>query len=511
MILCFPLSRFAWNDVIKSPLYTLPFSPLMTSKALLPKIQIAFSGLTLLWLAVTLVRLSLYLHASHKLSRSFRFLEFYDDYDGLFRESALAVGIRPEKVRVLISNQITTPLSFGIVKKIILLPRDIQEKYSKNELNMLFIHEAMHIKHGDTWKLHLIRIAECFLWLSPAVLRFEKKFRQDSEVFCDNQVIYIRQCQRDNYGELLVKACSGGPSDSLGFGLSQAFQALEYRIEALYRYVPVKSRPSVFSVAVFVAAVVLLGYAPYTLLERPVINSAANGGFEIQLSYVPAIEEIDDLAYPPLSLKADDCPGLYEIEGEEIFFDLYVLREIAEKYKGTGYTDIDIMMAPVNKSDEPEQHSPIVTYSFSELENIDESLRFYDLPFFPNQREAGVLLQVVCNPILNLPPIDLSLDEYSGLYEVKGNQFLLDKDIAHEIYMEYGLMGYTDLDFIYKVYSVNSTRYEAEGSVMISSSKHVSFLLSEFEDIDVNDRYATRPIKNKDMYDYVFLLLAYLL
>jgi len=96
--------------------------------------------------------------------------------------------IRP--VKILISDKITAPLTYGIIMPKIILPKSID---LGNELQMRYIltHEFIHIKHFDAlWKL-LLLIAVCVHWFNPIVWVLFVLMNRDLEIACDESVIKV--------------------------------------------------------------------------------------------------------------------------------------------------------------------------------------------------------------------------------------------------------------------------------------------------------------------------------
>ncbi len=89
---------------------------------------------------------------------------------------------------ILVSDRISTPLAYGLLKPRIVLPKSID---FDNELQMNYIlaHELIHIKRFDSlWKIILI-IALCFHWFNPLVWVLYALMNRDLEIACDEKVL----------------------------------------------------------------------------------------------------------------------------------------------------------------------------------------------------------------------------------------------------------------------------------------------------------------------------------
>lgn len=105
---------------------------------------------------------------------------------------------------VLLSNNIQSPLSFGLLKPKIYLPYDMKEKWSKREIEMCLAHEQIHIDQNDTfWKL-LSLIVVALLYFAPWVYFLHRKFELEMEIFCDEKTCYQADANFQEYGSLLL-------------------------------------------------------------------------------------------------------------------------------------------------------------------------------------------------------------------------------------------------------------------------------------------------------------------
>lgn len=109
---------------------------------------------------------------------------------------------RPLQVRS--SDKITTPISYGILKPVILLPKSFDWS-DRQGLVYVLTHECMHIRHFDTVTKLLIIAAVCLYWFNPLVWVMYVLANRDIEFATDAAV--IRQCgsaARSQYALTLI-------------------------------------------------------------------------------------------------------------------------------------------------------------------------------------------------------------------------------------------------------------------------------------------------------------------
>jgi len=96
--------------------------------------------------------------------------------------------IRPIQVRL--SDRITTPLTYGILKPVILLPKVLD---LHDEITLLYVlaHELIHIKRFDILTKWLLVLALCLHWFNPFVLVMYVFANRDIELSCDEAVVKV--------------------------------------------------------------------------------------------------------------------------------------------------------------------------------------------------------------------------------------------------------------------------------------------------------------------------------
>ena len=95
---------------------------------------------------------------------------------------------RPIQIRL--SDRVTTPLTYGILKPVILLPKvlDLQD-----EITLLYVltHELIHIKRFDILAKWLLVLVLCLHWFNPLVWVMYVFVNRDIELSCDEAVVKI--------------------------------------------------------------------------------------------------------------------------------------------------------------------------------------------------------------------------------------------------------------------------------------------------------------------------------
>lgn len=102
---------------------------------------------------------------------------------------------------LLVNEGLTSPISWGLARPVILLDERALEESNKAEA--IIAHELAHIAHGDWIKLILARLAVALFWFNPAVWLLAREAHQLREEAADDRVLGDR-IDAPGYAELLV-------------------------------------------------------------------------------------------------------------------------------------------------------------------------------------------------------------------------------------------------------------------------------------------------------------------
>ena len=182
-------------------------------------------GLLLLYLIpalVLLARLLVALRSIHRLSRQSRLPE------GGMPEARLAV-LRKQlqitrRVSLRISDDIESPVSFGLFAPTILVPAQARD-WNDSIITDVLLHELCHIKRLDWLTTLLAYGLACLFWINPLVWLAIARLREESENSCDSAVLCAGRSDTDYAQSLLGVAVScvharRGQSNSPGYPLT---------------------------------------------------------------------------------------------------------------------------------------------------------------------------------------------------------------------------------------------------------------------------------------------------
>ncbi len=261
-----------------------------------------------LWLAGVCICGVSFLHSYQKCRKEFQTaLPFTEE----FTDSFLALHPLKRKVTIRILDTVDTPLTYGIFRPVILLPKGgVQEKQDAQAF--ILEHEFVHIKRWDAVTKLLINITLCIHWFNPFVWLMSYLFNRDLELSCDEAVLQrLGETRRASYAKTLI-GMEEKRSGLLSFYSSFGRNAMEERIVAMMK-IKKKTVAAGISAAVVVGAVAVcfITCAKEKEPEETTVLAQSEEGKN-------APEEVETLSYEEL-LKEYEKYGVTESgqEGKE--------------------------------------------------------------------------------------------------------------------------------------------------------------------------------------------------
>ena len=143
---------------------------------------------------------------------------------------------RPLKRPILVrqSDRISAPLTYGIFRPVILMPKKIDWKNEK-QLQYVLSHEYVHIYRYDTVTKLIATLALCIHWFNPFVWVMYILFNRDIELACDESVIrQFGEKSKSAYSLMLINM-EATKSGLLPFCNNLSKNAIEERITAVMK------------------------------------------------------------------------------------------------------------------------------------------------------------------------------------------------------------------------------------------------------------------------------------
>jgi len=110
------------------------------------------------------------------------------------------------RIRVRVLDTIDMPLTYGIFRPVILLPKDMDWD-NEDELKYVLSHEYVHIRRFDALTKLVVAAALCFHWFNPLVWVMYILLNRDMEISCDEAVVNMHgsdKSSRQGYALALI-------------------------------------------------------------------------------------------------------------------------------------------------------------------------------------------------------------------------------------------------------------------------------------------------------------------
>ena len=135
------------------------------------------------------------------------------DWQELLRQESELTSVR-KHVQLLSSPAINTPLTWGSVNPVILLPEDALD-WPEEHRRVVLRHELAHVVRGDAFAQLLAGVVCAAYWFNPIMWIAERRLRSECERACDDRVVVSGTRPADYASHLLEVARSarsfGGP------------------------------------------------------------------------------------------------------------------------------------------------------------------------------------------------------------------------------------------------------------------------------------------------------------
>lgn len=195
------------------------------------------------------------LYGSVRLCRAFlvtrrvgkNLVELRDDkkLTSLIERCALAIAGSRSSVRVCVSEIVPVPITIGILRPVIILPKSLLSEASDEVLMSAIGHELIHVRRRDYAFNLLYEILFLLLSFHPAAALIRRRIKQTRELSCD-ELVAERILNAEVYARSLVQLASAAPtfrrlSVTTTVGIADA-DILEVRVMSLLKRQKFNSR-----------------------------------------------------------------------------------------------------------------------------------------------------------------------------------------------------------------------------------------------------------------------------
>lgn len=147
---------------------------------------------------------------------------------------------------VLVSEMAAVPFASGLFHARIAVPRAMIEEFREEELEMILLHEKMHICLGHLRCLFLGDVLRILLWPNFFIGICMRTLRKDLEDICDQVTIQESGGDAYEYGRLLIKSMKVLRTEAFegtaAFAGEKEYRDIRQRIQRITEYEPYDRR-----------------------------------------------------------------------------------------------------------------------------------------------------------------------------------------------------------------------------------------------------------------------------
>lgn len=123
----------------------------------------------------------------------------------------------PQRVRVLESPRCASPMTWGWLRPVILLPAEARH-WPVDRLRIVLLHELQHIRRADFATQWLAHFACALYWWNPLIWLAARQMQREREKACDDSVLRLGATGPEYATHLLDVARGHSPAAALGMG-----------------------------------------------------------------------------------------------------------------------------------------------------------------------------------------------------------------------------------------------------------------------------------------------------
>lgn len=201
------------------------------------------------------------------------------------QKTAAQMGIR-KPVHIWMSELVTSPVTIGYIKPVILLPLAAINHLNTQQIEAVLLHELAHIRRYDYFINLLSKLIQTVLYFNPFVKAFARIIETEREKSCDETVIQF-QYEPHGYATalLVLEKAAHVSRHSLAVGASDGKKSeFRQRIEWI---MGINKKP-VFSfnklAGVMAALLCFIVLNAFLIISNPNKNAGANESFSFMAS-----------------------------------------------------------------------------------------------------------------------------------------------------------------------------------------------------------------------------------
>lgn len=221
------------------------------------------------------------------------------------------MGLGRRRIILRQSYRTNTAYVTGLIRPCVVINVD---RFSEQELKVIFTHELTHVIHNDIWFRYLLALATVFNFFNPLIWVFSGKFIKYAEYSCDYTICSYEEGIREYYETILNMAIrNSNLYDMLSASLYENKSSLRERMEHVMKSYNVTKKSKLVAVSLVTL---------FTVLGSATIAGAASlfGDASVKVAEVTECEEQEYILHNTEYYEAADAEsdGIIDMYGEDL-------------------------------------------------------------------------------------------------------------------------------------------------------------------------------------------------
>lgn len=259
----------------------------------------------------------------------------YDKHSFNILEDCLELLNIKKNIKILVVKNINAPALSGFINPKILIPKNIIDDLSNEEIRYIILHELCHYKRKDLQLNFIIHLLKIIYWFNPIIYFALDTMKEDLEIACDDMVISkLNKKETLHYGYTIINVLRYVKNNKNILGTTSMIsnkKRLKERIKMI-------SENKKFNIRKIIIGLILVLVLGFVTLSSKVNNAKESVGFNIKNSQEN---------YNSNNMKEENILDKNYINEEKSKVVIYN-SHVNEEYKD-GYSIIDASMELDNK------------------------------------------------------------------------------------------------------------------------------------------------------------------
>ncbi len=326
------------------------------------------------------------------------------------------------RVPVRISDRIHSPMTFGVLRPVILLPVET-DRMAGEGLDYILEHEMAHVRRWDSVRKIFLAVVLSVHWFNPSVWGMYLLANRDIELACDDQVLRRADTKRRAaYARVLVDwACAGAEGSLLASHFVRNF--MEERIVNIMKYKKLTITGIALSAVMLSGAMTVFAMTPVQEPSVPeqAVSTMITGHEETGTASVYG-GEMTDTQQPDTEENRMTFPSYVEDPTLGGIFETYTVEEFE--------AELELVKKYADGDDGTGSGHRAMEEALEKLRADDGKGEYviYKCAFEKSWEENGYFVQSAFNPLIVMAP---ELEYQNGRVPLTAERY--EKDIENTV------------------------------------------------------------------------------